>query len=112
MSCRAAMTYRGFIQRNTASDDVSGHPAPADFTALSTTPCYVWVMSGDTKHRPELSQDSSRYGGMFPSGTDVTSDDRLGKVQDRAGTQKFGVLYIDSVLERRDHLELRMRDHE
>lgn len=103
---------RGFIQRNTASDDVSGHPGPANFTALSTTPCWTWTVNGDTLHRAEVSQDSTGYRAIMPLGTDITSDDKLEKVEDRSGAELFGVMYIDAVLRRRDHLEIRMRDHE
>lgn len=103
---------RGFIQRNSASDDDYGQPEPAVWDALSTTPCWTWTVNGDTLHRPEVSQDSTGYRAIMPLGTDITSDDRMGKVEDRAGSQLFGVMYIDAVLRRKDHLEIRMRDHE
>ena len=113
MSCRTRLTMRAFIQRNTVTpDDGYGQPSPASWTALSTTACYAWVTTGDAKHNAEVSLDASRYRAILPAGTDVTSDDRLEKVEDRIGTEKFGVLYIDAILQRRDHLELRMRDHE
>ena len=114
MSCRTRLTMRAFIQRNStpANDDGYGQPSPAVWDDLSTAPCYAWVTTGDVKHGEEVSLDASRYRAILPAGTDVTSDDRLEKVEDRIGTEKFGVLYIDAILQRRDHLELRMRDHE
>jgi len=44
--------------------------------------------------------------------TDVTSDDRVLKVENRAGTELFPTMYIDNVLRRPDHFELKLRDHE
>ena len=117
MSCRTRMTMRAFFQRNSAGADDYGQPAPQVWGAIPSaaapkTPCWTWVRSGDTRHRPEVSQDSTEHRMIIPLGTDVTSDDRVEKVQDRAGTELFPTMYIDAVLRRRDHLELRLRDHE
>lgn len=101
-----------FIQRNSASADSYGHKRASTWGALSTTPCYAFTVAGDTFHRPEVSADETRYRALIPLGTDVTSDDRVQKVEDRAAVQLFGVMYIDAVLRRRDHLLLKMRDHE
>ena len=106
------MVMRAYIQRNSATANAYGHKSPASWTALSTTPAYVWVVTGDTRHGAELSADASRYRAIVPLGTDITSDDRAEKVTDRMAAELFGVLYIDAVLRRPDHLELRMRDHE
>ncbi len=103
---------RAFFQRNSAGVDAYKQPEPAVWGALSTTPCWTWVKTGDTRHRPEVSQDSTEHRMMIPLGTDVTSDDRVEKVEDRSGTELFPTVYIDAVLRRRDHLELKLRDHE
>ncbi len=112
MSCRSRMTHRAFIQRNGADKNIYGHKSPQGWAALSTTPCYAWTVTGDTKNAPEVSQDSTSYKAIMPLDTDITSDDRLEKVENRIEAELFGVLYIDAVLRRRDHFEIRMRDHE
>lgn len=106
------MTMRLYLQRNSAAANAYGHPSPQSWGALSTTPGYVWVNQADTQHAPERSVAATRYTGIVPKGTDVTEDDRVQKVEDRAAAQLFGVMAIDAVVRRRDHLELRMRGHE
>jgi len=103
---------RAFAQRNIATRDAGGHLNVPVWGTLATIPCYAWVRRGDTYHGAELSVDATRYWAMIPLGTDITSDDRIEKIKNRAGGNLFGVLYIDAVLRRHDHLELRMRDHE
>ena len=106
------MTMRAYFQRNSASANAYGHKSPQSWGTLSITPCYAWIVTGDTRHGEVVSADATRYRAIIPSGTAVTSDDRVQKIDDRAGGNLFGVLYIDAVLRRHDHLELRMRDHE
>lgn len=112
MPARTRMTMRAYIQRNTASANALGHESVPSWTALSTTPCYAWVDRGDTRHTAEMSAEGERYRAIVPIGTDVTSKDRLEKVTERDDTQLFGVMYVDAVIRRRDHLELRLRSHE
>lgn len=112
MSARSRMTMRAFAQRNVATRDAGGHLNVPDWETLATIPCYACAKRGDTFHKAELSADETRYGAIIPLGTDLTADDRILKIEDRAGAELFGVLYIDAVLPRRDHLELRLRDHE
>ncbi len=112
MSCRTRLTMRAFIQRNSSSVDTWGHKRVSTWGALSTTPCYAWEPSADIRHKPEVSMESSRFRAMVPLGTDVTRKDRVEKVEDRAATELFGVMYIDAIVRRRDHLLLKMRDHE
>ena len=106
------MTMRAFAQRNSATRDAGGHLNVPVWEMLATIPCYVWAKRGDTFHKGELSADETRYGAIVPLGTDITSEDRFEKVHDRASTELFPTMYIDAVLPRKDHLELKMRDHE
>lgn len=112
MPARTRMTMRAFAERNSATRDDYGQKNVPVWDALATIPCYAWVRRGDTYHDAGLSVDATRYWAIIPLGTDLTSDDRIEKIEDRAGTELFPTLYIDAVLQRRDHLELRMRDHE
>ena len=107
------MTMRLYLQRNSASVDAFGHPSPPTWGALSTTPGYVWVNREDTLHTNELTAVSGRMEGMVPLGTDVTEQDRVEKVENRADTptELFGMMYIDAVIRRKNHTELRLRRH-
>ena len=105
------MTHKLYLQRNQASTDAYGQPEPADWQTLSTVKGHVWVDSEDTTHRELGSVVAGRYKGMVPLGTDVTERDRVLKVEDRAGNELFGVLYIDAVSRRSTHLGMRFRDH-
>ena len=67
----------------------------------------------DTRHGDEMSQVSARYRAIVPSGTDITEADRIQKVENRADTPEelFGTMYIDAVIRRNNHFELRLRGH-
>ena len=112
MNCRAAMTMRAYAERNSATRDGYGQLDPKGWATLATIPCYAWVRSGDTTHKERMSLDETRFSAIIPKGTDLTSDDRILSIKDRAGTELFPTMYIDAVLQRGAHLELRMRDHE
>lgn len=112
MGARSRMDMRLYAERNAATKDVLGHQGPPNWIGLGTFPARVWVVTGDTRHAEGLSVDASRYRAMVPLGTDITSVDRAVKVTNRRAVDLFGTLYIDAVLPRPDHLELRMRDHE
>jgi len=113
MPARQRMTMRLYIQRNNAMANAYGHKSPQTWEALSTTAGYVWIEKEDTRHGNEMSQVSARYRAIVPSGTDVTEADRIQKVENRADTPEelFGTMYIDAVIRRNNHLELRLRGH-
>jgi hypothetical protein len=111
MPSRQRMTMRAFLQRNSASADSYGHERPGSWGALSTTPCWAWVDREETSHGPNASLAAARYKAIVPLGTDVTESDRVEKVEERNTDQVFGLMYIDAVITRRDHIELRMRGH-
>ena len=112
MSCRTRMTMRAYAQRNSATRDAGGHLNVPVWGTLATIPCYAWVRLANAFHKAELSADETRYRAIIPKSTDLTTDDRIETIKDRAGAELFPTLYIDAVLQRRDHLELRLRDHE
>ena len=112
MPSRQRMVMRAFLQRNTqATADGLGHKRPKTWTALATVPCWSWVDREDTRHAAELTTAAGRFRAMVPLGTDVTTKDRIEKVEDRAAVELFGLSVIDAVIRRRDHIELRMRAH-
>jgi hypothetical protein len=114
MSARSGMTMRAFIQRHSGAKDKLGAKgfSAVNWPDLATIPCYAFVKSGDTVHTPGLSADLTRYRARVPLGTDITSDDRIAKIQDRNGAQLFGLSDIDAVFRRSNHIELRLRNHE
>ena len=111
MSSRQRMTMRAYIQRSSASADSYGHTRPESFAALSTTPCWAWIVVENTNHGDAVSAIATRYRLIMPISTTVTENDRIEKVEDRAATELFGLMYIDAVIRRRDHLEIRCRAH-
>ena len=113
MPARQRMSHRLYLQRNSASADAYGHARPPVWGALSTEPGYVWAVSEDTIHDASINIVSGRYRAMVALGTDVTERDRVEKVENRADTptELFGVLTIDAVIRRRNHIELRLRSH-
>lgn len=109
MSARQRMTMRLYLQRNSAAANAFGEPTPPTWGALSTTPGYVWVDAEDTRNNPAMTVVSSYYRAIVPITTSVLETDRVEKVQNRAGSQLFGLMDIDAVIRRKDHLEIRLR---
>lgn len=113
MGARQRMKHRLYLQRNQASANAYGHKSPPDWQALATVAGYVWAPSEQVQHSNELSQSRGEYRAIIPDGTDVTEADRVEKVEDRADTPKelFGTMVIDGVMQRPDHIALRLRSH-
>lgn len=113
MPARTRMIHRLFLQRNNASADAYGHKKPQLWQTLATVDGYAWAISENTQHRNEGSRASARYRSIVPLGTDVTEEDRVLKVENRADspTELFGVMDIDSAIRRKNHTELNMRGH-
>ncbi len=113
MPARTRMIHRIFLQRNAASANAYGHKSPQDWQSLATVSGYVWAISESTSNRNENSQASGRYQAIVPLGTDVTEKDQVEKVENRADspTELFGLMEIDGVIRRKNHIELRMRGH-
>lgn len=54
---------------------------------------------------------TATYRAIVPLETDVTESDRVEKVEDRAASELYGEMYVDAVIRRKDHIELRLRGH-
>ena len=113
MPSRSRMIHRLFLQRNVASANAYGHKSPPDWQSLATVAGYAWAIGESTSSRNESSQASARYQAIVPLGTDVVEKDRVLKVENRADTptELFGLMEIDGVIHRKNHIELRMRGH-
>lgn len=103
------MTMRAALERNTAigTPDEYGLPSPAAWTALATVPAWLWT-SADREvvngQKTAVVEDTRM---LVPKATDVTAKDRVNGVTDRRGAiVRPGVWLIESVVNRRDHLEL------
>jgi hypothetical protein len=109
MSVRSTMTMRAVLQRDDAGKDPYGHKSPAMWRTIdSNLPCIVWESSNRKIYGPLIVE--AGYPMMIvPYNTDVTIDDRFETVMDRLGTELYANLYIESVIKRRDHKELRLK---
>ena len=111
MSARSNMRMRTIIQRDDASIDAYGQKGPPIWLSISTdVPCFAWHDRRRTSIRNEGITVLEGPGMIVPKGTDVTEKDRILSVADREGTALFGIMEIDAVSRRKDHLELRLRD--
>jgi len=107
------MTMRATLDRNAGSADAYGHKA-VSWSTFATVACYAWAGTGRarrTSHGDEMTVVTDSPGMIVPSGTDITEDDRVNVIKDRRGTTLFGTMYIDAVLKRSDHLEVRLREY-
>lgn len=116
MGARQRMTMRTTIERNeVAVDDDYGQPGPPDWQIIGVNvACYVWAGGTGGKRTSsgnERTVTVDTPGAIFPLSTDIDKEDRLDSVMDRQGVELFGELYIDSVLRRKDHIAVTLRDY-
>jgi hypothetical protein len=111
---RSMMKMRCSIERNLGTTADGFGQKDGSWRAIAgAVPCHVWAGSSGGKH---TSAGETRTittdlpGAILPMGTDVTPQDRLGIVTDKQGRQLFGLMYVDAVLPRITHLELRLRN--
>lgn len=103
---------RAALERNTAlgTPDDYGNPSPAAWAALATVPAWIWTTTDREVINGQKTAVVEDTRMIVPKGTDVTAKDRVNGVVDRRGTTiRPGVWLIESVVNRRDHLELALR---
>ena len=112
MSARCRMTMRATLQRDSAEPDEYGQPGPPDWQTTAHVACWVWQGGGRRSQQTPRLIEADDVGMIVPRATDIVSGDRVLEVYDRAGTVLYeNPLYADAVVRRRDHLEVRLREH-
>ena len=111
------MTQRTTLERNTPAADQYG-PAGTPNWAVAIANLACWLYS---PHKAAVSEilDTRKVASvedlrmLVPRGTDVTEKDRFNVVTDRRGRViRAGLLAIEEVVFRHDHLELAVRSVE
>lgn len=109
MGARQLMTQRALVERSTSpGTDDSGNELPASWSShIESMPCFLYQSTeGETESRSTTSV-TSVLKLLAPKSADVTESDRINGVTDRRGQTVFeGLLDIDQVLLKKDHLEL------
>jgi hypothetical protein len=112
------MKYRVTLERNYSllsakNSDTDGFGQKAgDWRELCTVSCHAWAGSSGGRHTVagEVRTITSDMPGMIvPLHTDVTTQDRVQQIVDRAGNLIFPAMGIDAVLPRITHIEVRLR---
>ena len=106
------MTNRALVERDSATEnDDHGLKGVASWaTHLTALACYAFQ-----KARTEIVDGVktvviSELRLLVPSGTDITEDDRVNGITDRAGSTLFAGLFAVEAVERFDtHLEVRLQ---
>jgi hypothetical protein len=112
MSVRAAMTQRATLQRNCARVDPHGQPGSPDWQTTAHVACRIWQGAGRRSAATQRVIETDESTMLVPLTTDVASGDRVLEVCDRRGTVLYEYpIYVDAVLRRRGHLEVRLREH-
>lgn len=115
---RSRMTMRVTFERNFSqlparNTDVDGFGQKlSDWSELCTVPCWAWAGASGGKSTTvgdarTITMDSP--GMIVPLHTDVTTQDRVQAVFDKAGMALFGIMGIDAVKPRLTHIELTLR---
>ena len=106
------MTMRATVQRDMATTDAYGQPGPSDWLTLGDVACFAWQGGGRRSSATPRVIEADDVGMLVPAGTDITSADRISHVYDRRGRDVFALpMYVDAVILRADHLEVRLREH-
>ena len=117
MAVRGMMIMRATIQRDLRTEgDNYNQPGPPAWTTIETEiACRVWK-GGTGGRRTDAGAERTITTDMpmavFPLDTDITEKDRLLKIEDRQGRELFGMMYVDAVLRRKDHLAVGLRNHD
>jgi len=115
---RSMMKYRVTIERNFSvlaakTSDVDGFGQKlGDWRELCTVPCHAWAGSSGGKHTSSgdaRTVTTDMPGMIVPKGTDVTTQDRVQQILDKAGNVILPAMGIDAVLPRITHLEVLLR---
>jgi len=110
MSARARMTQRVTIQRATSVTDDFNQPGVQTWSDLATVACWSWTTTEAELVGGGRTAVATQLWAIVPRGTAVTEQDRLRDVVDRRATViHAGVLNIEAVINRRDHLQLALR---
>lgn len=109
---RSRMTHRATVERRSENTtNPYGHSGPPEWTALDDAlPCFLYAPK--TRQQAE-SADVARtvavpgYSLLAPLGSDITTDDRINGVEDRAGSVLLaGIQNIRDVKWHHDHIEI------
>lgn len=109
---RSLMKYRVTIERDFAIDADGFGQKHGDWRELCTVPCHAWAGSVGGKHTSAgdaRTVTTDMPGMIIPLHTDVTTEDRVQQILDRAGNSILPAMGIDAVLPRITHLEVRLR---
>jgi len=110
MSVAQRMTMITTVQRNNAEIDEYNHPGPPKWETIGIdVMCYVWEKTASKMLDNGKLVVVSEPTAIIPIGIDITEKDRLYNITDRRGNELFGTMYINAVIRRKDHLELRLR---
>jgi hypothetical protein len=112
VSARSRMTHRTTIERYApGSTDDWGNPSPGSWSTLTAgVACWFWSDAEREAVGPTDTRVVEDARAIMPRGTDVREADRLNGVTERDGTLvRAGLLQIESVVNRRDHLEVLLR---
>lgn len=111
MNARLSMRWRAAVTRNTATGtDVNRLPATPAWTAHLTIPCRPMLKAEREARDENKTAIVEDFRLLIPKGLDVTTNDRVSNVTNRKQVVEYaGPYLIDAKLERREHVELILR---
>lgn len=113
MPARSRMTQRAYVERaSSAGVDDYGNPLPNSWAAhIAVLPCWLYGSTEREAVSEEATAVVANLKAMVPLSAEITELDRFGGSQpaivDRRGEViEPGVLGIETILRKRDHLQL------
>lgn len=106
------MTHRATLNRPSASTDAWNRPGIPSLTSQGTVSCRVYRKDGRLVLSDDKTARVDELRVMFPSGTDVRTEDRLSDISDREGTLLYdGPFVIRAPMRHKGHQEARLEGH-
>ena len=106
------LTMRAAVERNQATGtDGWGNSEAPDFQPLATLPCFVWSKQSREIVDGEKTAMVEDIRAMFALGADITEDDEISTVTNRAGAEIIpGRLKVEGPVQRKHtHLEAALK---
>lgn len=102
------MTMRATVERNTATEvGDDGLPVAATFAELAVVPCWLYTQTENERIDGRVTRVIESLRMLMPRRADVTERDRINGIKNRRGEWiRSGILQIQAVIDRHDHLEL------
>jgi len=104
------LSMRLYTDRATQSTDDWGNKGVATWNSnLSGEPCYVYVKGGGEQWADRMVSNQYDLTMIVGRKADIIEYDRVSKIEDKIGNQKYGLMKIVGIISRKGHKEVSLK---